>query len=146
VAARRLSSRAVRLGLLGTLSLALAACAPSGTGETTYDSTYEPAPAAEEPAYVPPAEVPPADAVTAYCVSDETFAEADGSYELVDDTFCDDESYAGIYYWYYGGLLAGSRVHSGSTVMPRHGTVVTSGGREISRGGFGNRTSGGVSG
>jgi hypothetical protein len=145
VAARRLSSRAVRLGLLGTLSLALAACAPSATGETsydsTYDSTYEPAPAAEEPAYVPPA-----DAVTAYCVSDETFAEADGSYELVDDTFCDDESYAGIYYWYYGGLLTGARVHSGSTVVPRHGTVVTSSGREISRGGFGNRTSGGVSG
>lgn len=154
---RRLSSRAVSIGLLGTLSLALTACA-STVEDDVYVPVAEP-PAADSPAYVPPPADPsdsvplpvepsaPAEyAVTAYCVADDTFDEGDGSYEIADDALCYDESYAGFYYWYYGGSRAYARISGGSTVAPRHGTVVTSGGQSISRGGFGNRTSGGVSG
>ncbi len=140
-----MSSRAVRLGLLGTLSVSLAACAsnayedvsPPDDSEVVYEGSYEPLP--EQPVQVP------AGAVVAYCVDEESHTD-DGSYEVADDSLCEveyEDTYGSVYYWYYGGTVTGSRVAGGSTVTPRHADVVTSSGGPVTRGGFGNRSASG---
>jgi hypothetical protein len=117
--ARRMSSRAVRLGMLGALSLTLVGCGGSSDDE-----------------------------VQAYCV-DQNSLLPDGSYEIVDEDLCDDDGYrsshAGGYYWYYGGSRNGSRILKGTTVRPKDVTVVTAKGKTLQRGGFGGRSSSGGS-
>ncbi|MEV0229691.1 hypothetical protein [Nonomuraea sp. NPDC050786] len=77
-----------------------------------------------------------------------------GSYQVVDDSYCDDDdnnsSYRlsnggshGAYHWYYGGTRRGDRVYNGSTYRPSDVTISSRSGKEIQRGGFGNRWSSG---
>ena len=117
--ARRMSSHAVRLGMLGALSLTLTACG-SGSSE-------------EE--------------VQAYCVAQDSQL-PDGSYEIADDDLCDDDDgirsgHAGGYYWYYGGTRRGTKILGGSTVKPKGVKIVTVKGKVLQRGGFGGRSSSG---
>ena len=118
--ARRMSSRAVRLGALGALSLALVGC---GSGSDPDDASDE---------------------VQAYCVDRNSYQE-DGSYLEVDEDLCDDDDYrsshAGAFFWYYGGVRAGSRLKGGTTVRPKGAHITTAKGKTIQRGGFGNRSS-----
>jgi hypothetical protein len=113
--ARRMSSRAVRLGMLGALSLTLVGCGSSS------DSSDE---------------------VLANCV-DQSSLLSDGSYEIVDEDLCDDDDYRSGYYWYYGGTRAGSRILKGTTVRPKGAKIVTVQGKTLQRGGFGGRSSSG---
>ncbi len=112
--ARRMSSRAVRLGMLGALSLTLVGCGSSSGSEE----------------------------VQANCV-DQNSLLSDGSYEIVDEDLCDDDDFRSGYYWYYGGTRAGSRILKGSTVRPKGVKVVTVKGKTLQRGGFGGRSSSG---
>lgn len=98
---RRLSSRMVKVGMVGSLSVTLAACG----GKTT----------------------------TADCVDGQ---DDDSGYLIVDDSYCDDDSY-GRYFWYYGGSHSGTRVTKGTTLKPKKGEIKTSKGRVLQRGGFG---------
>ncbi|MER6946096.1 hypothetical protein ABT294_18890 [Nonomuraea sp. NPDC000554] len=102
------------------------------------------------------------DDVTADCV-DTTTQLPDGTYEVVDDSFCeDDASYAygddddggggnhyfyngsrGAYHWYYGGTRHGNRVRSGTTYRPSDVNISSRNGRSIQRGGFGSHWGGG---
>ncbi|WP_143591306.1 hypothetical protein [Thermoactinospora rubra] len=84
------------------------------------------------------------DEVVADCV-DTTTQLADGSYVVVDDDYCDDGYHGprGAFLWYYGGKRVGSRVMSGTTIRPGDVTITSRGGKEIQRGGFGGRGSGG---
>ncbi|WP_068929012.1 hypothetical protein [Planobispora rosea] len=65
----------------------------------------------------------------------------DGSYEVVDEDYCDDGYHGsrGAYGWYYGGLLAGTRVSKGTSVKPSDVSIVSRNGTVIQRGGFGGR-------
>jgi len=115
--ARRMSSRAVRLGMLGALSLTLAGCGSDA----------------------------PSEEVDASCVHQASL-QPDGSYQVVDEDNCDDDyrsSHAGGYYWYYGGLRSGTRVLNGSTIKPKGAHITTPKGKTLQRGGFGNRSSSG---
>jgi len=112
----RMSSRAVRLGALGALSLSLVACGGD----------------------------PEPDEVTAYCVSEESYE--NGSYEVVDEENCDDDDgtrAGGVgflpFFFYYGGGLRGSRISGGTTVRPKGARITTPKGRTIQRGGLGGR-------
>lgn len=111
-----MSSRAVRLGMLGALSLTLAACGNDN------------------------------DEVQAYCV-EQSSLQPDGSYEVVDDDYCDDDGvrsgHSGGYYWYYGGVRSGSKILKGSTVKPKGVRITTAQGKVLQRGGFGGRSSSG---
>ncbi|WP_250573236.1 hypothetical protein [Nonomuraea sediminis] len=88
--------------------------------------------------------------VTADCV-DMSNQQTDGSYEVVDDQFCDDDNgrsgfYGGshgAYHWYYGGTRIGTRVLRGSTYRPSDVTISSRTGRSIQRGGFGSHWGGG---
>ncbi|MFC7583192.1 hypothetical protein ACFQYP_04910 [Nonomuraea antimicrobica] len=71
---------------------------------------------------------------------------------VVDDSYCDDDgSYRyyssgrslGAYSWYYGGIRNGNRVSGGTTLRPSDVNISTRAGKEIQRGGFGNRSSSG---
>lgn len=113
-----MSSRAVRLGMLGALSLTLVACGGSSEEE-----------------------------VEAYCVEQES-RQPDGSYQVVDEDNCDDDddyrsSHAGGYYWYYGGNRSGSKILGGSTIKPKGAKITTAKGKTLQRGGFGGRSSSG---
>ncbi|MFG1705904.1 hypothetical protein ACFLIM_22175 [Nonomuraea sp. M3C6] len=86
------------------------------------------------------------DDVTADCVVQLD----DGNYEVVDDDYCDDDGAPrfyggsrGAYIWYYGGTRVGNRVRGGTTYRPSDVNISTRTGKEIQRGGFGNRSSGG---
>ncbi|MBF8187879.1 hypothetical protein ITP53_19490 [Nonomuraea sp. K274] len=89
------------------------------------------------------------DDVTADCVIQQD----DGTYEVVDDDYCDDDGrssgiYAGsrgAYLWYYGGTRVGNRVRGGTTYRPSDVNITSRSGKEIQRGGFGfgNRGGGG---
>lgn len=118
LAGGRMSSRAVRLGALGALSLSLVACGGD----------------------------PEPDEVTAYCVSGESLQDTDGSYEVVDEDNCgdDDGTRAGgvgflPFFFFYGGSLRGNRISGGSTVRPQGARITTPKGRQIQRGGLGGR-------
>ncbi|NUR90111.1 MAG: hypothetical protein HOY71_39055 [Nonomuraea sp.] len=88
--------------------------------------------------------------VTADCV-DMNQQAADGSYEVVDESYCDDDNgrtgfYGGshgAYHWYYGGTMIGSRVWRGSTYRPSDVNINSRQGRSIQRGGFGSHWGGG---
>ncbi|WP_219460684.1 hypothetical protein [Nonomuraea rhizosphaerae] len=92
------------------------------------------------------------DEVTADCV-DMGNQQADGSYVVVDDDLCDDDDNGtshyyggsrGAYHWYYGGTRFGTnRIKSGTTYRPSDVNITTRHGREIQRGGFGSKWSGG---
>jgi hypothetical protein len=129
--ARRMSSGAVRLGMLGALSVALTGCAGPGSGPG-YSG---------DPGYGDGGE-----SVQATCVRPDSLGR-DGSYEVVDDDYCDGNRMrsgrAGGYYWYYGGRRAGRRVLGGSSVRPPGADIHSSSGRTVQRGGFGNRSHGG---
>jgi hypothetical protein len=87
------------------------------------------------------------DDVTADCVVQL----ADGTYEVVDDDYCDDDGHSAHYYggsrgaylWYYGGRRVGNRVQGGTTLRPSDVNISSRGGKEIQRGGFGRSWSGG---
>lgn len=71
-----------------------------------------------------------------------------GSYEVVDDSYCDDStrSYGGshgAYLWYYGGHRVGTHVRNGTTLRPSDVTITSRSGKEIQRGGFGRSGTGG---
>lgn len=87
------------------------------------------------------------DEVTADC----TVRLDDGTYEVVDDDYCDDDGtsthyYAGsrgAYLWYYGGRRVGNRISGGTTLRPSEAKITSRTGKEIQRGGFGRSWSGG---
>ncbi|SEM50189.1 hypothetical protein [Nonomuraea pusilla] len=96
--------------------------------------------------------------VTADCV-DTSMVLPDGSYEVVDDEYCDDDdddddggghsghSYyggsRGAYHWYYGGTRSGHGVSGGTTIRPADVSISSRGGKSIQRGGFGSHWGGG---
>ena len=111
---RRMRSAKVRIGMIGALSLTVAACGSN-------------------------------DDVTAYCVDQKSY-QSDGSYQVIDDDYCDDDNYHGShggYFWYYGGSSRGSRIYKGTTVKPKDAHITSKGGKTLQRGGFGSRSSGG---
>jgi hypothetical protein len=113
---RRLSSHAVKVGMVSALSLTLVACGSSTT--------------------------------TARCVDRNAPAKGKGGYKVVQDDYCDTDdidhgstSY-GRYFWYYGGKSRSGFVSGGSSARP-DGKIKSSGGRTLSRGGFGGGGRGG---
>jgi hypothetical protein len=115
--ARRMSSRAVRLGMLGVLSLTLVAC---GSDD---------------------------DEVEASCVLQDSYQSDGSYQVVDEDLCDDDDDYrsshAGGYYWYYGGHRSGGRILNGSTVKPKGAKITTAKGKTLQRGGFGGRSSSG---
>lgn len=114
---RRLSSRAVKVGMVSALSLTLVAC---GSGSTT-----------------------------ARCVDRNAPAKGKGGYKVVPDNNCntgdiDDGANNAYnrYFWYYGGKSRSGFVSGGSQYRPE-GKIKSSGGRTLSRGGFGGGGRGG---
>ncbi|WP_231618852.1 hypothetical protein [Nonomuraea sp. SBT364] len=89
------------------------------------------------------------DEVTADCVDMSRQLE-DGSYQVVDEDYCDDDGHShyyvgsrGAYHWYYGGTRHGTRVRGGTSLRPSDVTISSRAGREIQRGGFGSGRSSG---
>ncbi|MCP2349712.1 hypothetical protein HD595_005834 [Nonomuraea roseoviolacea subsp. carminata] len=92
------------------------------------------------------------DDVTADCV-DMSQQLPDGTYEVVDEDYCDDDDDGtvhyygggsrGAYHWYYGGTRVGTRVRGGSSYRPSDVSISSRGGKSIQRGGFGGRSSSG---
>ncbi|GAA4567480.1 hypothetical protein [Planotetraspora kaengkrachanensis] len=85
------------------------------------------------------------DEVNADCV-DTSSRQADGSYAVVGDDYCDDTRYHGphgAYAWYYGGARVAGRVLNGTTIKPSGSQISTRSGRVIQRGGFGFHSGGG---
>ncbi|MEU7891726.1 hypothetical protein AB0B45_02550 [Nonomuraea sp. NPDC049152] len=78
--------------------------------------------------------------VMADCVDTTTLA-ADGSYQPVDERFCDGGSHSG-YTYVYGGAYSSGRVHGATTIRPSNVGISTRTGRVIV-GGFGGRGGGG---
>ena len=115
---RRLSSRAVKVGMVSTLSLTLVACGSS---------------------------------TTARCVDKNAPPTGKGGYKVVSDSYCDVDdidngsSYHpyGRYFWYYGGKRGSNGYVSGGTQTRPDGKIKSSGGRTLSRGGFGGGGRGG---
>ncbi|MFB4315372.1 hypothetical protein [Actinomadura sp. 21ATH] len=111
---RRLSSRAVKIGMVSALSLTVAAC---GSKSTTAWCVDRMAP---------------------------NVGKTKGGYRVVPDAFCDRRdiergtiSY-GRYFWYYGGNRdRDGYVSGGSRVGPSKGKIKSSKGNTLSRGGFG---------
>ncbi|RVX43365.1 hypothetical protein EDD27_6047 [Nonomuraea polychroma] len=87
------------------------------------------------------------DEVTADCV----IQLADGTYQAVDDDYCEDDDghthyyggSRGAYIWYYGGRRVGNRIEGGTTYRPSDVNITSRNGKSIQRGGFGNSWSGG---
>jgi hypothetical protein len=145
----RKSSKAVPLAVLGVLSLTLvgiwAIADSSDDDEVTadcvmvVDDNASPAPVSStsQPLDVSTSQPP-----------------ADGTYQVVDDDYCDGGSNStghyyssggsrGAYLWYYGGTRYGNRVSGGTTYRPSDVNISSRTGKEIQRGGFGNRWSSG---
>jgi hypothetical protein len=97
--------------------------------------------------------------VVGYCAAqddDDVVADCviqleDGTYQVVDDDYCDDDGTTvryysgarGAYLWYYGGRRTGNRVEGGTTLRPSDTNISSRNGKSIQRGGFGNSWSGG---
>lgn len=92
----------------------------------------------------------PDDDVTADCV----IRRDDGTYEVVDDDYCDDDGHntyyhssyvgsRGAYMWYYGGQKVGNRIQGGTTLRPADVNITSRTGKSIQRGGFGRSWTGG---
>lgn len=111
--ARRMSSRAVRLGMLGALSVTLVGCGNSS------------------------------DEVQANCVSQDSQLSDGSYEIVDEDLCDDDDGFRSGYYWYYGGVRSGSRILKGTTVRPKGVKIVTVKGKTLQRGGFGGRSSSG---
>ncbi|KAB8186308.1 hypothetical protein FH608_047040 [Nonomuraea phyllanthi] len=89
------------------------------------------------------------DDVTADCVRQLS----DGTYEVVDDDYCDDDDHygsrhyysgsRGAYTWYYGGTRVGNKVRNGTTYRPSDVNITSRNGKSIQRGGFGSHWGGG---
>ncbi|TMR95121.1 hypothetical protein [Nonomuraea basaltis] len=87
------------------------------------------------------------DEVTADCVVQLE----DGTYEAVDDDYCEDDSGTRVYYgssrgaymWYYGGRRVGNRIQGGTTLRPSDTNITSRNGKSIQRGGFGSNSSSG---
>ncbi|MFG2077633.1 hypothetical protein [Nonomuraea maritima] len=90
------------------------------------------------------------DDVTADCV----IQREDGTYEVVDDDYCDDDGHTGYhggsyvgsrgaYMWYYGGRMVGNRMQGGTTLRPTDVNISSRSGKSIQRGGFGRSWTGG---
>ncbi len=116
--ARRLSSHAVKVGMVSALSLTLVAC---GSGSTT-----------------------------ARCVDRNAPATGRSGYRVVPDDYCDvndidngSTSSYGRYFWYYGGKRGSNGFVSGGSSYRPEGKIKSSGGRTLSRGGFGGGGRGG---
>jgi hypothetical protein len=71
--------------------------------------------------------------------------QADGTYQVVDDRFCDGGSHAAYYHWMYGSSTSNRTgyVRGGTTTKPADGQITTRTGRVVQRGGFGGRGTGG---
>ncbi|MEV1167381.1 hypothetical protein [Nonomuraea sp. NPDC049784] len=71
--------------------------------------------------------------------------QADGTYQVVDDRFCDDSSHAAYYHWLYGSSTTSRTgyVRGGTTTKPTTAQITTRTGRVVQRGGFGGRGTGG---
>ncbi|MFI7440364.1 hypothetical protein [Nonomuraea indica] len=90
------------------------------------------------------------DEVEADCVNLEMQL-PDGTYEVVDDEYCDDDGghtafyrgSHGAYTWYYGGNRVGTRVGKGTTLRPSDVEINSRSGKSIQRGGFGSKSSSG---
>lgn len=149
-ARRRLSSRVVALGMLGSLSTALVACSTDDTTTATCVDGGQGASSGTDfgstPAPTETASPSASDTPT------DNFGDTppDGGYTVVDDSYCDgspvdDGSDGGAhhtrYFWYYGGraYFAGGRryISGGSEFAPSGGHIRTAGGRSLTRGGFG---------
>jgi uncharacterized protein YgiB involved in biofilm formation len=107
-----MSSRSVRIGMVGALSLTVAACG-SNDNVTAYcvdRSSYR--------------------SDGSYSVVNDRYCD-NGVYG----------SSHGGYYWYYGGRRSGSRILSGTTVKPKDATITSHSGKTIQRGGFGGHSS-----
>ncbi|XVQ14634.1 hypothetical protein ACQP1W_19510 [Spirillospora sp. CA-255316] len=155
---RRLSSRAVQVGMVSVLSLVVAACSsdttPSTSGLATPSSPGTPT--SPEPTTSGPDDEDD-DEVTAYCVRSPKGGvpdeEPEKGYRVVDDDLCDDDDLghdskppsAGSsgasgsrysYFWYYGGLYRTGYVSGGSLAAPASGTITTRSGT-TARAGFG---------
>ncbi len=63
----------------------------------------------------------------------------DGTYEVVDDRFCDDGSHAAYYYWLYGSSTSNRAgyVRGSTRTRPADAQITTRVGKVIQRGGFG---------
>ncbi|MEW9553187.1 hypothetical protein [Nonomuraea sp. NPDC050783] len=91
------------------------------------------------------------DDVTADCVVQLD----DGTYQVVDDDYCDDDGNGsghsthyyggsrGAYMWYYGGRRVGNKIQGGTTIRPSNTDVTSRSGKSIQRGGFGKSWGGG---
>jgi uncharacterized protein YgiB involved in biofilm formation len=110
-AARRMSSQSVRIGMVGALSLTVAACASNNVTANCVDrSSYR--------------------SDGSYRTVDDRYCDNNGYYG----------SHGG-YFWYYGGRRSGSRILKGTTVKPKNATITSAKGKTIQRGGFGGRSS-----
>jgi hypothetical protein len=110
-AKRQMSSRSVRIGMVGALSLTVAACG-SNDRVTAYcvdRNSYR--------------------SDGSYRVINDRYCN-DGYYS----------SSHGGYFWYYGGRRSGSRILKGTTVRPKSATITSTSGKTIQRGGFGGRS------
>ncbi|WP_240489907.1 hypothetical protein [Actinomadura atramentaria] len=114
--ARRLSSRAVKIGMVSALSLTLVACSSKSTTAWCVDRD-----------------------------SRGGFTNTKGGYRVVPDSYCNRSDINngtvgyGRYFWYYGGKRTGSGyVSGGSVVGPRSGKIKSGSGTTLSRGGFGS--------
>lgn len=107
---RRLSSRAVKVGMVSALSLTLVACGSSSTTARCVDRNSSSA------------------GKSGYRVVPDTRCDTDD----IDGS----TTPYGRYFWYYGGKTGSGYVSGGSRVRPE-GKIKSSSGRTLSRGGFG---------
>ncbi|MFI5958765.1 hypothetical protein [Cryptosporangium sp. NPDC051539] len=110
-----MSSSTVKIGMVGALSLTVAACGGGDnvTARCVDRNSYQ---------------------------SDGSYRVVDD--DRCDDNNRYYGSHGG-YYWYYGGTSRGSRIYKGTTVKPKDATITTPKGKTIQRGGFGHRSSSG---
>lgn len=71
--------------------------------------------------------------------------QADGTYQVVDDRFCDGGSHSAYYYWLYGSSTTDrpGYVRGGTRTLPANANATSRTGKVISRGGFGSSGKGG---
>jgi hypothetical protein len=127
-ARRRLSSRAVTIGMVSALSVTLVSCSSSSTTRYCVDRQD----------------------------TGGFFDRTKGGYQVVPDVFCERVYPLGAgsynrYFWYYGGRGYNSHgrryIYRGSTIVPHGRTIKSSSGHTISsghsvsRGGFGGHSS-----
>ncbi|POM24394.1 hypothetical protein BTM25_30230 [Actinomadura rubteroloni] len=113
--ARRLSSRAVKIGMVSALSLTLVACSSKSTTAWCVDRG-----------------------------SSGGFTNTKSGYRSVPDSYCNrsdiDNGTVGYgrYFWYYGGRRGSNGFVTGGSVRgPSGGKIKSGSGRTLSRGGFG---------